>query len=104
LKGSTLASGSAVPNVKESEEEIRKRRKEIEGKKQKLEELIAVWKAAMVKSENIVQYVDHWYDDVNEYSYIVMEYCSGGDLAQEIQKRIDQNVIFNQEVCKCYLK
>jgi hypothetical protein len=30
-----------------------------------------VWKAAMAKSENIAKYIDHWYDDVNEYWFIV---------------------------------
>jgi serine/threonine protein kinase len=99
LKGSALASGSADPNVKESEEDIEKRKREIEEKKQKFEELVTMWKTAMAKSENIVKYIDHWYDDVNEYSYVVMEYCSGGNLAQEIQKKIDQNLKFSQQVC-----
>jgi serine/threonine protein kinase len=46
--------------------------------------LVAVWKVATAKSENIVKYIEHWYDDVNEYSYIMMEYCAGGDFPQEI--------------------
>jgi serine/threonine protein kinase len=98
LKGSALTSGSGDPNEKESEEEIEKRKREIEEKKQKLEELVAVWKATMTKSENIVKYIDHWYDDVNEYSYVLMEYCAGGDLAQEIEKRINKNSQFSQQV------
>jgi serine/threonine protein kinase len=102
LKGSALASDSAPPNFKESEEEIEKRKKEIDEKKQKLEELVVVWKAAMAKSENIVKYINHWYDDVNEYSYIVMEYCAGGDLVQEIQKRIGENLKFSQQVYRYY--
>jgi serine/threonine protein kinase len=98
LKGSALASGSAVPHAKKSEEEMENRKKELEEKKQKLEELVAVWKAAMAKSENVVKCIDHWYDDVSEYSYIVMEYCAGGDLAQEIQKRIKEKKQFTQQV------
>jgi serine/threonine protein kinase len=102
LKGSALDSGSAVPNGKESEEQIEKKKKEIDVKKQKLEELVAVWKTAMAKSEYIVKYIDHWYDDVNKYSYVVMEYCAGGDLAQQIQKRIEENKQFSQQVYRNY--
>jgi serine/threonine protein kinase len=102
LKSLALASDSALPNLKESEEQIENRNKELDEKKQKLEELVVVWKVAMAKSENIVKYIDHWYDDVNEYSYIVMEYCAGGDLVQEIQKRIDENVRFTQHVYRYY--
>jgi serine/threonine protein kinase len=72
--------------------------KEIEEKKQKLEELITLWKAAMSKSDYIVKHVDHWYDDDNEYAYVVMTYCGGGDFSQEIQKRIDEKRKFTQEV------
>jgi serine/threonine protein kinase len=57
-----------------------------------------VWKAAMAKSEYIVKYINHWYDDINEYSYILMEYCSGGDLAKEIQKKINGNIKFTEQV------
>jgi serine/threonine protein kinase len=102
LKGSILALCSSNPNVKESFEEIEERKKEVEEKKQKLEELIAVWKVAMTKSEYIVKYTDHWYDNDSQYSYVVMEYCAGGDLAQEIQKRIKEKRQFSQEVYRYY--
>jgi serine/threonine protein kinase len=63
------------------------KQEEIEKNKQKLEGLIASWKAAMPNSENILEYIEHWYDaddaDV-EYSYILMEYCPGGDLSKKI--------------------
>jgi serine/threonine protein kinase len=98
LKGSPLATSFPNPSDKESEEDIEERKKKISEKKQKLEELIVVWKAAMAKSEHIVKYINLWYDDVNEYSYIVMEYCAGGDLAQEIQKRIKEKRQFSQQV------
>jgi serine/threonine protein kinase len=104
LKGSALVSSSTIPNDKESVEDIQERKKEIEEKKQKLEELVAVWKVAMAKSEYIVKYTDHWYDDNNQYSYILMEYCGGGDLAQEIQKRIKEKRQFSQEVYRYYKK
>jgi serine/threonine protein kinase len=34
----------------------------------------------------------HWeiYDEKQDYSYGLMEYCSGGDLANEISKRIEE--------------
>jgi hypothetical protein len=82
LKCSALASGSVFSNLKETKKQIQKRMKEIERKKQKLEELGVVLKTAMAKSENIAKYIDHWYDVVNEYPYIVvMEYSAGGDFA-----------------------
>jgi hypothetical protein len=31
-----------------------------------------------------------------------MEYCAGGDLAQEIEKRIKEKKQFTQEVYSCY--
>jgi serine/threonine protein kinase len=69
-----------------SAEAASKRKKEIDEKKKKLEELVAVWKAAMAKSEYILKYINHWHNDIDEYSYVVMEYGEGGDLSQEIQK------------------
>jgi serine/threonine protein kinase len=88
--------------VKESEKKIHERKREIEVKKQKLEEWVVVWKAAMDKSENIVKYIHHWYDDAKEYSYVVLEYCGGGDLGQEIEKRINEKIQFSQQVYRYY--
>jgi serine/threonine protein kinase len=99
LKGSSIAPIADDYVEVNSGEAASKRKKEIDEKKQKLEELVVVWKAAMGKSEYIVKYIDHWYDDVNEYSYIVMEYCEGGDLSKEIQKRIREKKQFTQQVC-----
>jgi hypothetical protein len=45
--------------MKESLEQIEKRKKEIDRKKQELDKFVAAWKAAMAISENFVQYVDH---------------------------------------------
>ncbi len=39
-----------------------------------------------LKHENIVRYYDKILDKKNTTLYIIMEYCSGGDLAQVIQK------------------
>jgi uncharacterized membrane-anchored protein YhcB (DUF1043 family) len=61
-------SGSAFSNLNETKEQIEKIKKEIEENKQKLEQLVVVLKTAMAKSENIVKYIDRWYDDVNEWS------------------------------------
>jgi hypothetical protein len=47
---------------------------EFKEKKQKLEELLTTWKAAMAKLEYIATYVDYLYDDDYKYSYVVMEY------------------------------
>jgi serine/threonine protein kinase len=77
------------------------RSKEIEEIMQKFEELIALWKAAMVKSECIAKYIDHWYDDDKKYCYVVSEYCTGGKLARVIKKRIKKERQFTQQVCRC---
>jgi serine/threonine protein kinase len=98
LKGSPLIQDSSVQTIKESEVQIKKRKQEIEVKKQEFEKLIAVWKGAMNKSERIVKYIDHWYDDVNQYSYVVMEYCAGGDLGEKIKKKINENGRFTKQV------
>jgi serine/threonine protein kinase len=67
-------------------------------KKQKFEELVGKWKEAMKKTENIVKYIDHWYDKDEIYSYIQMEYCPNGDLSMEISKRKNENKKFSEEV------
>jgi serine/threonine protein kinase len=81
---------------------VSKRKKEMIEKKQKLEELILVWKTVIEKSENVVKYIDHWYGDDDEYLFIVTEYCTGGDLAQEIEKRIKEKRKFSEEVNNYY--
>jgi serine/threonine protein kinase len=77
------------------------RSKEIEEKMQKLEEFVARLKTAMAKSESIAKYIVHWYDDDNKYCYVVSEYCTAGNLAQEIEKRINEKRKFTQKVCRC---
>jgi serine/threonine protein kinase len=66
--------------------------------KEKFESLIVSWKKAMQKTEFIVKYVNHWYDDVRNNSFILMEYCPGGDLRNEILKRKNINEKFREEV------
>jgi serine/threonine protein kinase len=99
LKGSSTAPVAGESADLNSTEGTSKKKKEIEEKKKKFENLIVAWKTAMAKSEYIVKYINHWYDDVQEYSYILMEYCEGGDLGQEIQKRIEEKKQFTQQVC-----
>jgi hypothetical protein len=53
----------------------------------------------MEKSEYFVKYVDHWYDDNNEYLYVMTEFYAGENLTQQIQKKIDKNRKFTEEVC-----
>jgi serine/threonine protein kinase len=84
---------TASQNEKQEEEEEKKQKK-----KQLFEELIGKWKEAMKKSENIVKYIDHWYDKEEIFSYILMEYCSKGDLSIEISKRKKENKKFTQQV------
>jgi serine/threonine protein kinase len=98
-----LKTTAILPNPKDSviiksDNSIFERKKEIEEKKRKFEELLLSWKLAMMKSENIVKLVSHWYDDADEYSFIVMEYCPGGDLAEEIQQRIKDHRKFTEKV------
>jgi serine/threonine protein kinase len=47
-------------------------------------------------SNHILKYYNHWYDD--KYVYILMEYCSKGDLAEEIEKRIENKQKFSEKV------
>jgi serine/threonine protein kinase len=63
--------------------------------KQKFESLIKSWKKAMEKTEFIVKYINHLYDDVNNDSYILMEYCPGGNLRKEILKKKNENKKFS---------
>jgi serine/threonine protein kinase len=49
-------------------------------------------------SDCVVKYINHWYDDTQGYSYILMEYCPGGSLADEILKRKRENRKFSEEV------
>jgi serine/threonine protein kinase len=55
----------------------------------------------MANSEYIAKYIDHWFDDNNEYCFVVSEYCTGGNLAEEIKKRIEEERQFIQQVCRC---
>jgi hypothetical protein len=66
--------------------------------KQRFEEVIACWKKAMNMSDYIVKYINHWYDDIQSYSYILMEYCPRGSLADEISKRKEENKKFSEKV------
>jgi serine/threonine protein kinase len=66
--------------------------------KEKFESLMVSWKKAMEKTEFIVKYINHWYDDARKYCYIVMEHCPGGDLRKEILKRKKENKKFSEEV------
>jgi serine/threonine protein kinase len=62
----------------------------------KFEELIKGWKKSQEISDHIVYYYDHWYG--NKYVYIVMEYCSNGDLSKEEQERIENKKKFSEIV------
>jgi serine/threonine protein kinase len=96
IKGSVLVT-PPDPTVDKTTTSEKKREKKV--KKQKFEELVGKWKEAMKKTENIVRYIDHWYDKEEIYSYIQMEYCPKGDLSVEISKRKNENKKFSEEVC-----
>jgi serine/threonine protein kinase len=87
LKGCFIPNAAIKPEG-ETEEDIAERKKVIEEKKQKLEELIRLWKVGMGKSENIVKYIDHWYSEDNKFFYNVMEYCAGGDLVKKSKREL----------------
>jgi serine/threonine protein kinase len=57
-----------------------------------------VAKKTQEKTNCIVEYLNHWYDDIEEYNYILMEYCPEGDLSNKISKRIKENKKFSEEV------
>jgi serine/threonine protein kinase len=98
LKRSYISRPNDSTNDNESDEK-QKESEEYNKQKQKYEELISKWKKAQEKTEYIVKYINHWYDsDDKNYSYIEMEYCAKGDLANEITKRIKENKKFSEEV------
>jgi serine/threonine protein kinase len=49
-----------------------------------------------VKSPFIMKVIDHF--ETDDDRFIVMEYCSGGTLAQQLQLRSQDAVLFNEKV------
>jgi serine/threonine protein kinase len=98
LKATATIQNAAAYNNSTTVNSASLKKKEIEGTIHKLEEFIGSWKDAMKKSEYVVKYIDHWYDDAKEYSYILMEYCSKGDLSFVISNRIKKGDNFSEEV------
>lgn len=74
--------------------------KDSEKKEHEFEEIIICWKNAMKKCDYIMKYIDHWYknDEGKIWIYVVVEYCPGGKLAEEIFKRKKENKKFTEEV------
>jgi serine/threonine protein kinase len=68
--------------------------------KQRFEELMQKWKSANEKTPFIVKYYDHWYS--KEYTFILMEYCSNGDLSEEILKKSEEKKKFTEKVIIIY--
>jgi serine/threonine protein kinase len=72
--------------------------------KKRLDEVTLGWKNALKKTENIVLYYEHWYEEKkgkkknDEYAYVVMEYCAGGDLAEKIKKTNEEKRKFTEKV------
>jgi serine/threonine protein kinase len=61
---------------------------------QRYEENIECWRR--VESKFVVKYVDHYFDD--NYVYIIMEYCSNGDVHKMIDTMIRNGNRFSEEV------
>jgi serine/threonine protein kinase len=101
LRGYSFAPIASESSNLNSVDAASNRKKEIEDKKQKFEEFVAEWKAAMVKSKYIAKYIDHWYDDSKEYCYVVSEYCTKRNLGKEIKKKINEKTQFTPQVCRC---
>jgi serine/threonine protein kinase len=64
--------------------------------KQRFEDVTSGWKKSLKKTENIVYYYNHWYEE--KYLYILMEYCPNGDLSQLILKKIKDKMKFTEKV------
>ena len=64
-----------------------------DGKERRREEVKALKKCS---HENIVKYFEDFYE--KDYTIIIMEYCSGGDLAKVIQQQKDKGTPFNKDV------
>jgi serine/threonine protein kinase len=64
----------------------------------KMEQMITHWKEAMKTSNNVVECVDHWFDKENKFIFILMEYCEGGDIFNEIANIIQNNSKYAQQV------
>jgi serine/threonine protein kinase len=69
--------------------------------KQKFEEVIQKWKSANDKTPFIVRYYNHWYS--KKYTFILMEYCSNGDLSEEILKKSKEKKKFTEKVIIIYI-
>ena len=64
-----------------------------DGEKSRREEVKALKKCS---HENIVKYFEDFYE--KDHTFIVMEYCSGGDLAKLIQRQKDKGTPFEDVV------
>jgi serine/threonine protein kinase len=98
LKGTSIVHRSILSDHNNNDSQKTTEKEEFIKKKEKFEELINSWKKANKKTEYIVKCIDHWYDEKSEYIYILMEYCSGGDLAIKILKKTKENEKFTEDV------
>jgi hypothetical protein len=92
---------AAKDNSFDADEDVNQsalRIKEVREKKEKFEELIKSWKAVAAESQNVVRYIKHWYDHMNEYLFVITECSCDHNLSQEIQKRIEDNRKFSENV------
>jgi serine/threonine protein kinase len=64
--------------------------------RQRFEENITSWKKCNHESNFIVSFIEHFYE--NDNLFIIMEYCSGGDLKKMIEKMISDGKNFSEEV------
>ena len=68
-----------------------------DGRERRREEVKALKKC---KHENIVEYFEDFYE--KDHTLIVMEYCSGGDLAKLIEQQKDEGTPFKDVVVISY--
>jgi len=70
--------------------------------RERIDEEIAIMKK--MNHIGIVQLYDVIYDNINDYVYIVMEYCSGGDLSEAIHTHTKKNKKFSENEIRGYFR
>jgi serine/threonine protein kinase len=90
------SSCGGIIHLVENNSEIKFIVKEIDASLNNDEEIFkhftSCWKEAMKISQNIVEYIDHWY--YKGHLFLAMEFCEDGDLAQKIAAYDKENKKF----------
>jgi serine/threonine protein kinase len=72
-----------------------------EEKKRRFEENVEIWRKCQKLTNSIVSYIEHFYK--GEYLFVVMEYCSNGDVEMSINQKKENGSNFSETVFFIYL-